>query len=105
MELSKKTTILFSPDTHAQLTELAARRGTSLGDLVREACALQYGLVDADARVAAVAELAALSLPVASPRDMKLESVPKIRDLAPVARERRKGQKGQNSHERVRIKA
>jgi hypothetical protein len=43
MELSKKTTILFSPDTHARLTALAARRGTSLGDLVREACVAQYG--------------------------------------------------------------
>ncbi|WP_310570513.1 CopG family transcriptional regulator [Gemmatimonas sp.] len=81
MELSKKTTILFSPEAHERLTALAARRGTSLGELVREACAAQYGLVDTDTRVAAVAALSALSLPVASPRDMKHESVPAAQAL------------------------
>ena len=88
MELSKKTTILFSPEAHERLTALAARRGTSLGDLVREACVAQYGLVDADARVAAVAALSALSLPVASPRDMKHESVPSAHALMPHRRPR-----------------
>jgi predicted DNA-binding protein len=76
MELSKKTTILFSPETHERLTDLAARRGKSLGELVREACVAQYGLVDAETRVAAVATLTALSLPVGTPREMKEESVP-----------------------------
>ena len=76
MELSKKTTILFSPEQHRRLTELAARRGTSLGDLVREACVEAYGLTDTDGRIAAAAELAALSLPVATPAQMKRESVP-----------------------------
>jgi hypothetical protein len=88
MELSKKTTILFSPDTHARLTALAARRGTSLGDLVREACVAQYGLVDTDTRVAAVAALTALSLPVASPRDLKQESVPSAHALMPRGKSR-----------------
>ena len=83
MELSKKTTILFSPETHERLTDLAARRGKSLGELVREACVAQYGLVDADARLAAVAALSALSLPVGSPRDMKHESVPPANALMP----------------------
>lgn len=32
MELSKKTTILFSPEFHRRLSRLAARRGVSLGD-------------------------------------------------------------------------
>ncbi len=85
MELSKKTTILFSPEAHEQLTALAARRGTSLGELVREACVAQYGLVDVDARVAAAAALGALSLPVASPRDMKAESVRSANALLPRA--------------------
>lgn len=87
MELSKKTTILFSPETHERLTELAARRGKSLGELVREACAAQYGLVDADERVAAVAALSALSLPVGSPRVMKSESVPSASALMPRRKE------------------
>lgn len=76
MELSKKTTILFTPDQHRQLAELAARRRTSLGDLVREACVVTYGIADTDQRVSAVAALAALALPVGTPAELKRESVP-----------------------------
>jgi predicted DNA-binding protein len=83
MELSKKTTILFSDESHRRLSELAARRGVSLGALVREACATAYGIVDEEARVAAAASLAALHLPVGSPRDMKRESVPSADSLMP----------------------
>ena len=83
MDLTKKTTILFSPHSHRRLSELAERRGVSLGELVREACATAYGIVDQDAQVSAVASLAALSLPVGTPRDMKRESVPTARKLMP----------------------
>ncbi len=83
MELSKKTTILFSPEVHQRLTELAYRRGKSLGELVREACAVQYGFVATEERVDAAAALAALSLPVGAPRDMKRESVPSADALLP----------------------
>lgn len=75
MELSKKTTILLSPAAHERLTYLAERRGVSLGQLVREACVQQYGLVDEDTQLAAVSALSAMSLPVGSARDMKRESV------------------------------
>jgi hypothetical protein len=75
MELSKKTTILFSPDSHRRLSELAERRGVSLGELVREACATAYGIVDQEVRVAAASSLAALSLPVGTPAQMKKDSV------------------------------
>lgn len=71
MELSKKMTILFSPEAHERLSALAERRGVSLGALVREACVQQYGLVDQDARLAAVTGLHALALPVGTPRAMK----------------------------------
>ena len=73
--ISKKTTILFTYDEHRRLTSLAARRGVSLGWLVREACVAQYGAVDHVARAAAVASLVALSLPVGTPSEMKQESV------------------------------
>lgn len=76
MELSKKTTILFSPELHRRLAQLAARRGRSLGDLVREACELQYGVVGSTDQAAAVAALARLALPVGAPAEMKRESVP-----------------------------
>lgn len=76
MELSKKTTILFSPELHRRLTKLAARRGRSLGDLVREACAAQYGVVGGQEQRDAVAAIAELALPVSDPTSMKMESVP-----------------------------
>ena len=83
MELTKKTTILFSPDSHRRLSELAERRGVSLGELVREACATAYGIVDQEVRVAAATSLAALSLPVGTPAQMKRESVVNADALLP----------------------
>lgn len=76
MELSKKTTILFSPELHDRLSRLAESRGQSMGQLVREACEQQYGVVGSSEQVAAVAALARLSLPVGSVAEMKRESVP-----------------------------
>ncbi len=83
MDLSKKTTILFSPELHRRLSELAERRGVSLGELVREACATAYSIVDQEDRVSAVRALAVLDLPVGSPRDLKRESVPDASTLMP----------------------
>jgi hypothetical protein len=83
MELSKKTTLLFPPDLYSQLTRLAQLRGVSLGELVRRACETQYGLVSRESRLAAVRELAAMSLPVGDPDQMERESVPNPEDLLP----------------------
>ncbi len=83
MELSRKTTILLSPDLHDHLTEIARRRGTSLGQLVREACEARYGLVSAEERSSAVDELAGLRLPVAAVSRMKRQSVAPPEDLLP----------------------
>lgn len=83
MELTKKTTILFSPDLHRRLSELAARRGRSMGDLVREACEIQYGVVGGSEQLAAVAALSQLGLPVGDPAVMKRESVPAADALLP----------------------
>ena len=83
MELSKKTTILFSPDLHARLLRLARQKGTSLGNLVRTACERQYGLATAAERLAAVEALAALDLPVGTPEEMARESVPTPEQLMP----------------------
>lgn len=44
MELTRKTTILLSEELHRRLSEIAARRGVSLGALVRAACAELYGV-------------------------------------------------------------
>jgi hypothetical protein len=83
MELTKKTTILFSPELHRRLSDLAARRGRSLGDLVREACEIQYGVVGSREQVAAVAALSSLGLPVGAPAEMKRQSVPDPDALLP----------------------
>ena len=83
MELSKKTTILFSPDLHERLSRLAAETGTSLGDLVRTACERQYKLPSKEEKLAALRRLGALRLPVGDPRQMKRESVPKPEKILP----------------------
>ncbi len=83
MELSKKTTILFSPELHTRLSQLAARRGVSLGELVREACEVRYGVIGSAARLEAVGALAALDLPVGSPGQLKRESQPDPDSLLP----------------------
>ncbi len=79
--LVKKTTILFPPAQYAQLARTARQRKTSVGDLVREACRIQYSSGSTEDRLSMVAELAALSLPVGTPSEMKAESVPAIESL------------------------
>ena len=71
-----KTTILLTPSLHERLSRLARERGTSMGQLIRSAVEAQYGLVERADRIAAVAALAALALPVAAPELMKGESIP-----------------------------
>lgn len=82
-ELTKKTTILLSPELHERLARLAAQQGTSIGDLIRTACELQYGLAGTEARKRAVEALASVGLPVGSTADMKRESVPTPDELIP----------------------
>jgi predicted transcriptional regulator len=76
MELTKKTTILLSPELHKRLSRLARSKGVSLGELIRTACSAQYGVIPTEERIAAVAALAGLSLPVGDVEDMERESVP-----------------------------
>ena len=56
MEFTKKTTVLFSDDLHRQLTQLARTEGKSLGQLVREACRIQYGLTTREEKRRALEE-------------------------------------------------
>ena len=83
MELTKKTTILFSPEQHRRLSNLAAERGTSLGNLVRRACDREYGQPSNSDRLAAVQALASLNLPVGTAEEMASESVPAPDELMP----------------------
>src|SRR5207244_1696862 len=81
MELSKKTTILFSPDLYAHLERLAEERSKSLGQLVREACVERYGFVSRADRLAAVEALGRLRLPVGTVEQIKRECVPDPKPL------------------------
>lgn len=76
MEPTKETTISFSVEQHRRLSELAEREGLSLGEWVRHACELRYGLTEAADKVSAVEVLARLDLPVDTPEVMKRESQP-----------------------------
>ena len=80
-ELSKKTTILFPPDLYDQLAALARKRDSSVGELVRDACRRQYFRSTRDERIAAVAQMASMNLPVGTPEEMELESVPRAEPL------------------------
>lgn len=83
MELTKKTTILLTPQLHDRLAQLASQRRTSIGDLIRRACERQYGLTDEGSRMAAVRALAEFRLPVADVATMKRQSVPEVDEPPP----------------------
>ena len=83
MELSKKTTILFTEDLYERLAGLARQRRVSVGFLVRDACVNQYGLHTPEDRLDAVRELGELSLPVGTAEEMAAESVPTPEELMP----------------------
>ncbi len=73
MELTKKTTILFSEEQHAGLKRIAKARRRSIGELIRSACEKQYGLVPEDESLQALENLSKLSLPVGPVKEMKQE--------------------------------
>ena len=83
MELSKKTTILLSPELHGRLAALAATRRTSMGELIRQACERVYGDEAVSRRLAAVERLAALNAPAGTVEEMKRESVPAPKEICP----------------------
>lgn len=75
MELSKKATILFSPDLYNRLARLAEQQHSSVGELVREARRAQYSLGSRAERLSVVERLSSFSLPVGTPEEMERESV------------------------------
>lgn len=62
--LTKKTTILFSPDLYRQLQDIAAATKTSIAQLIRQAIIKQYLLSDKKKRLEAVEHLAKIGGPV-----------------------------------------
>lgn len=76
MELSHKTTILFSEDQFSSLKRISKEKGKSIGELIRKACIQIYSIDDREGAVDAVLELGKLKLPVASVQEMKKEQIP-----------------------------
>ncbi len=74
--LTKKTTILFKTELYDDLTTLARQRKVSVGELIREACRSQYFLTTRQERLSIVDQIAAMNLPVGTPEEMEMESVP-----------------------------
>ncbi len=73
MELTKKTTILFTEHQFKLLKQIAALRKTSIGDLIRRACETEYGLVSGQEAVEAVKRLSSMALPASDIEQMKAE--------------------------------
>ena len=75
MRLSARVQVLFEPAQVARLQAIAEREGRSVGALIREAVERTYLDRDRAERVAAVDQMARLSLPVADWEQMERESV------------------------------
>lgn len=75
--------LLLRPDVLSSLRELAMRRGVTVARLISDAVEAQYGLDGSERRRAAAEAIAAMSLPVGTPAEMKRESVPHPDELLP----------------------
>lgn len=75
MRLSARVQVLFEPGQVARLQAIAEREGRSVGALIREAVERTYLDRDRAERVAAVDQMARLSLPVGDWEEMERESV------------------------------
>lgn len=73
--LTKKTTILFSPDLYRQLETLAEAAKTSVGSLIRQAVVQQYFLAGQKRRRAAVEALRGMKQPTGSWQEMEQEAI------------------------------
>ena len=71
--LTKKTTILFSPDLYHQLEDIADAAKTSVAELIRRAVVRQYLLSDKKKRLEAVKFLAQIGGPVSDWQTMEEE--------------------------------
>jgi len=73
--LERRIQILFSAEQASRLQAIARERGESVGSLVRRAVEETYLRHEKEARLKAVREMAAMSLPVGDWEQMERESV------------------------------
>ena len=65
-EMTKKMTILFLPKLYEELERVSKEQGRSVGELVRDATEIQYGVGGVAARLRAVEVMSKLETPVVS---------------------------------------
>jgi hypothetical protein len=70
-EMTKKTTILFPPKLYEDLERVAKEQGRSVGELVRDATEIQYGVGGVAARLRAVELMSKLETPIAEPEELE----------------------------------
>ena len=70
-EMTKKTTILFPPKLYEELECVAKEQGRSVGELVRDATEIQYGVGGVAARLRAVEVMSELETPVGEPEEIE----------------------------------
>ncbi len=85
---SRTISVRLPIELHRALTRRAANDGVSLAELVRQACREWIAFAAQAERRRAVHDLLALDLPVADPRRMKTESVPRVEEALPERTER-----------------
>jgi hypothetical protein len=69
--MTKKTTILFPPRLYEELEKVAKEQGRSVGELVRDAAEVQYGLGGVAARLRAIDVMASLETPIDEPEEIE----------------------------------
>ena len=67
MALTRRLSVLLSPDLYDRTEKLATRSGRSLGEVVRDALERILSEQSEQGRLAAVERLASLNLPVGTP--------------------------------------
>ena len=73
--MTKKATILFPPALYQEIEEEARSQGRSVGELVREAAMIRYGVGGVSARLKAVERLVAINDEVADPERLEEEII------------------------------
>ena len=63
----KKATLLFDEDVYEKLREKSLINNISIGELVREAVSVYYGIKNTEEKLKALNKLKSMKLPVGSP--------------------------------------
>ena len=69
----KKATLLFDEDVYEKLREKSLIDDVSIGELVREAVSVYYGISNTEEKLKSLNKLSSMKLPVGSPELIELQ--------------------------------